>query len=51
MMDVHSVFIGAVASAGFGNAQESRPLIWLDGKYTSLDDSAANSILLTSLIA
>ncbi len=32
----HTIFVGEVQSAGFGNARDADPLLWLDGKYTSL---------------
>ncbi len=46
----HTIFIGAVQAAGFGSARDEQPLIWLDGKYTSLSDSESQMLLLTSQV-
>ncbi len=46
----HTVFIGEVQAAGFGNARDADPLIWLDGKYTSLRDHKTRAILLSQLV-
>ncbi len=32
----HTIFVGEVQSAEFGSARDRDPLLWLDGKYTSL---------------
>lgn len=32
----HTIFVGEVEEAGYGNAREQEPLLWLDGEYTSL---------------
>jgi flavin reductase (DIM6/NTAB) family NADH-FMN oxidoreductase RutF len=32
----HTIFIGQVEAAGFGHARDAEPLLWLDGKYTTL---------------
>jgi flavin reductase (DIM6/NTAB) family NADH-FMN oxidoreductase RutF len=34
----HTLFIGEVLDLGFGNAKDAQPLLWLDGKYTTIDD-------------
>lgn len=44
----HTVFIGEVQAAGFGNARDAAPLMWLDGKYTSLRDSAPHTFLFST---
>ena len=44
----HTIFIGEVQAAGFGNTRNASPLIWLDGKYQSLNDDTAKTILLAS---
>ena len=31
----HTIFVGQVEAAGFGNARNRAPLLWIDGKYTS----------------
>lgn len=33
----HTLFIGEVLDLGFGRAKDAPPLLWLDGKYTTLD--------------
>lgn len=43
----HTIFIGEVQSAGFGNARNANPLVWLDGKYTSLHSIELKNVLLT----
>ncbi len=47
----HTIFIGEVQAAGFGSAHDAAPLLWLDGKYQSLDDTEPETILLPSHIA
>ena len=32
----HTLFIGEVLNIGFGHAKDAEPLLWLDGKYTSV---------------
>ena len=44
----NTVFIGEVQAAGFGNASDATPLLWLDGKYTSLRDSAPHTFLFST---
>lgn len=34
----HTLFIGEVLDLGFGKANDAPPLLWLDGKYTTLDN-------------
>jgi flavin reductase (DIM6/NTAB) family NADH-FMN oxidoreductase RutF len=34
----HTLFIGEVQDLGFGKASAAPPLLWLDGKYTTLDN-------------
>lgn len=43
----HTIFIGEVQSAGLGNARNANPLIWLNGKYTSLNSIELKNVLLT----
>src|SRR5512142_425925 len=33
----HTLFIGEVLDLGFGHAKDALPLLWLDGKYTTLE--------------
>jgi flavin reductase (DIM6/NTAB) family NADH-FMN oxidoreductase RutF len=44
----HTIFIGEVQAAEFGKARQANPLLWLDGKYKSLNDSDPETILLAS---
>lgn len=39
----HTIFIGHVQAAGFGNAQNENPLLWFNGQYTTLDEEPQNS--------
>ncbi len=32
----HTIFVGEVEEAGYGNARDQDPLLWLDGDYNSL---------------
>lgn len=34
----HTIYVGEVLAAGFGRALDAPPLLWLDGKYQSIDD-------------
>jgi len=40
----HTIFIGEVLHAGFGNARDDQPLIWLDGAYTSLNADQSHAL-------
>lgn len=33
----HTIFVGHVEAAGFGNAHNENPLLWFDGNYTTLE--------------
>jgi len=45
----HTIFIGAVVAAGFGEARNASPLLWLDGKYAALDQNNAENYLLSQM--
>ena len=36
----HTIFVGRVLAAGFGNASDQEPLLWFNGEYTSLSDKS-----------
>ncbi len=36
----HTIFIGAVQAAGYGNARDERELLWVNGAYTALSTEA-----------
>jgi len=42
----HTIFIGEVMAAGFGNAHDANPLVWLDGEYISMNPSETPPLLL-----
>ena len=39
----HTIFVGRVETAGFGNTQDENPLLWFNGQYTSLASPEHNS--------
>ena len=39
----HTIFVGRVQAAGFGNTQDENPLLWFNGRYTSLASHDHNS--------
>ena len=42
----HTIFIGEVQMAEFGNARDVNPLMWLDGKYTLLSMPELKTMML-----
>jgi flavin reductase (DIM6/NTAB) family NADH-FMN oxidoreductase RutF len=44
----HTIFVGQVQDAGFGKARSAKPLLWLDGRYTTLKDESDDLLLLAA---